>query len=166
MNLYKVWQHPNCYLIVIWHCETLFSDVTLGEPFSVICNRTNTDRISLFSYADDFIYFLSENELLAVDIDKQRQIKIHFLATLQQAEEKVLELQVGTWQNIMVVVVQFAKAIHVYTTPKNFSVMKNLAPYQKIITNGASDKFMLFANKQKLYLITQGINKANAIELV
>lgn len=119
----------------------------------------------MFSYADDFLYFLSENELLAVDMDRQTQIRIHFVATLQQIGEKVLELQVGTWQNIIVVVVQFSKAIHVYITPKDFSVMKNLSPYQKIIMNSPSDRFVLFANTQKLYLVTQVINKANANEL-
>lgn len=159
-----------CALLLLEICRILsilLVGVTIDEtPLSIFCNKTNTDNISLYKYADDFLYFLSSNELMAIDINEQRQIQTYFVATLQQVGEKVLDMQVGTWQNIIVIVLQFSKTIHVYLTPKDFRMNKSLIPYQKFNTNGPDNRFVLFSNKQRLLLVTQELNKANENELM
>lgn len=130
-----------------------------------MCNKTDTDRITFYKLADEYLYFLSLNELLAIDISEKKQIRLHFVATLEQVEEKVLEMQIGTWQNIIVIVLRFSRSVHVYLTPKDFRSTANISPYQKIKTNGPGDRILLFNNNLNLFLIMQGITKANINEL-
>lgn len=132
---------------------------------SIICNKTNTDEIKVFKNAEGFVFLLSQNELLAIDINAKKEAQLHFVGTLQQIDEKVLDMQVENWQSMIVVALRTATSLQIYVTKSDFRVEENLEPTEKIKINSESDRFAMFRSGEDLFLVTYGINGDTANEL-
>lgn len=151
-----------------FQCSLSISEIiTLAQqPTSIFCNHTNTDAIKLFKKAEGFLYLLSANELLAIDVDEDNDAKLHFVGTLLQVEDSIQEVQIEHWQKMIVIVLRLASSLHVYLTKEDFRVAHNLEPIQKINTNSASDRFVLFKKNKELLLVTYGIKSESENELM
>lgn len=108
---------------------------------------------------------LSSDELLAVDINVKGEPRLNFIGSLMQLDGIVLEFRVEDWQSMKVIVLKFARSLHVHLTSKDFQA-KSLEPIQKISLNSPSDRFVLLNNAENLFLVTYGIKNESANELV
>lgn len=73
-----------------------------------------------------------------------------------QFEEKPIEVQIENWQNMTFVILKLSSSLHVYVT-KNDQRAVSLEPIQKISTHSITDRYILFKNKNDLYLVTYWI---------
>lgn len=110
----------------------------------------------------DSVYVLKGNELLIVDVEEQVQLKS--LVALQLPIEGVVEMRVGDWEGMLVVVLRFSTNLHVYVTKKERTDFVTLQPVQKIKINSSADRIVLLNSNNELFLVTQ-IAKNNAVEL-
>lgn len=133
--------------------------ITIHEPpTSIICNKTNSDAIKIVNNAEGLLYLLSANELLAIEVNEMKEPHLEFLGTLLQFEENPLEVQIENWQNMTFVVLKLSTSLHVYVT-KNDQRAMSLEPIQKISTHSSIDRYILFKNKNDLYLVTYWIKE-------
>lgn len=135
-------------------------------PTSISCNQTDTDKIKLFTKAEDFLYLLSDQELLAIHLDKKREIQVHLIGTLQGFEGPALEIQIENWQNIIVIVLKTANSLHIYTRSRSFGTETNAEPIQKIKTISDADRFVLFKTGEEVMLVTYEVKSDSANEFM
>lgn len=144
------------------HIRLLFSFldlITIHEPpTSIICNKTNSDSIKIVKNAEGQLYLLSVNELLAIEVDEEREPRLDFLGTLLQFEEKPLDVQIENWQNMTIIVLKLPTSLHVYVT-KNDQRGVRLEPLQKISIHSSADRYILFKNKDDIFLVTYWIKE-------
>lgn len=120
----------------------------------------------IFKKAEGYLYILSANELLAINVNDKKDAQLHFVGTLLQFEEPVLEIQIEDWQNMIVIILKMSNSLHVYLTKNDFRAPMKLEPIQKINTNSPSDLFALFKNRKDLFLVTYGLKSEAANELM
>lgn len=131
--------------------------VTIHKPpTSLICNKTVPETIKIVKNAEGLLYILSVNELLAIEVNERKEPHLEFLGTLLQFEEKPIEVQIENWQNMTFVILKLSSSLHVYVT-KNDQRAVSLEPIQKISTHSITDRYILFKNKNDLYLVTYWI---------
>lgn len=109
---------------------------------------------------------VSENELLGINVNDKRKPELFFVGTLLQLTDPVLQIQVESWKNMIVIIVRTSSSLYVYHTEKNFAVAVDLEPIQKISTNSPTDKMVAFRNGDDLILVIYNIKKDSDNELV
>jgi hypothetical protein len=146
----------------------LIADVISLErpPSSILCNRTNTDKIKLFTKSEGFLYLLSDDELLAINVNGKRDILIQLVGTLLKFDAPALEIQIENWKNLVVVVLKTASSLHVYMKSNDAPSGINLEPIQKIKTISDADQFVLFQSGEELMLVTYEVKTESANELM
>lgn len=140
--------------------------ITLRDPpVSIVCNKTDTGSIQVIKNSAGLLYLLSEDELLAIEI-QSREAHLRFVGTLLHLDGPVLEVQVENWENVIVIVVRTAQSLQVYLTKNDFSVSVSLEAIQKINTYTQSDRFVLFGNGKELLMVTYNIRSDADNELM
>jgi len=138
----------------------------IEPPTSIMCNKTNTSAINFVKGTDDFLYLLSVNELLAIEIEGQKRAKLHFVGTLLEISDTIKEVQIKNWQNMIIVVLKLPEVLQIYSTKRDFSAPEDLKPIQRINVNSASDQFELLRNGEDLFMTIYEINNSSANEFV
>ncbi|CRL02513.1 CLUMA_CG015260, isoform A [Clunio marinus] len=137
-----------------------------GPIKSIYCNQTNADRIIIYKHAEDYIYMLSENELMAIDIN-EKEARFLFVGTFLHMSEAAIEFQVQNWRNKIVVVMRTSTSLQVYLTSSDFKTVANLETVQKININvPTSNKYVLFRNGEDLFMVTYEIRTDSANKLI
>lgn len=135
-------------------------------PLSIVCNKTNTDNIRILKASKDYLYIISENELLRINVNKKKEAQLFFVGTLLQISEAIIQMQVESWKNSIVIVARTGSFIYVYLTQNNFNVAVDLEPIQKISTNSPSDHFVFFHNAEDLILLLYNVKNDADNEMV
>lgn len=100
--------------------------------------------------------------MLTVGIDDRVQLSPP--VNLQLPADQVLEMSVGDWEGMLVVVLRFPTSLHVYVTKKIQSGPRTLEAVQKIKISSSADRIVLLKSDNELFLVTQ-IGKNNVAEL-
>lgn len=139
--------------------------ITFREPLlSLQCNKTNTDKIKIIRSSNDFLYLLSVDELLAIDINERKELLMHFVGTLMQIDEPIKEVKIENWESSLIIVVRMAKMLHIYLAHNDFRG-EPIDPIQKININSPSDRFVMFRKQSEVFLVTYGIRMSADNEL-
>lgn len=138
------------------------SDISLEKPTSVSYVNNNAGPVIVFKPYHGSVYVLKGNELLAVRADER--VQLSQLAVLQLPAEQVLEMSVGNWEGMVVVVLRFPTNLHVYVTKNDQNSLRTLEAVQKIKISSPADRIVLLKSENGLFLVTQ-IAKNNVAEL-
>lgn len=87
-------------------------------------------------------------------MNERNEAHLHFVGTLLQIDEPILEVQIENWRNMIVIIIKMGQSLHIYLTSNDFRSAMNLEPIQKINTNTPSDHFAIFNKEEELYLVT------------
>lgn len=98
-------------------------------------------------------------------VNAKDEARLNFIGTLLQLDGDVLEIWVEDWQSMKVIILKFARSLHVYLTSKDNQV-ESLEPVQKLAINSPSDRFILLKNATDLFLVTYKTKNEAANELM
>lgn len=113
---------------------------------------------------NDFIYLLSVDELIAIDVSRKKELQMHFVGTFSQLTEPVEEVKIENWENSLIIVVRMSKMLHVYLAHNDFRG-EPINVIQRITLNSPSDRFVMFRRGKDVFLVTYEIRFETENEL-
>lgn len=61
------------------------------SPLSIVCNKTNTDKMKIINNLENYVFLLNFDELYAVNITMEEVPKLYFVGKLLEIDKSCVD---------------------------------------------------------------------------